>query len=153
MQHTDSESPAWVQLCAAGELDPERRMAARQAVLGHAQAQDCTVYRADEGDEDAEEEDLGDARILFLGPFQAPASWSESERSAFFEELDPQLFVTALIECEASAQSAAFFLADIGDYVACMTADGQVEMFFVHDCHEDDQGRLCVLVRDDEPEF
>ncbi len=153
MQHTDSGSPAWLQMCTAGELDPVRRMAARQAILGHAQALDCTVYRSDDDDEDAEEEDLGDARILFVGPFQAPESWSETERAAFFDELDPQLFVTAFIECEAAAQSSAFFLADIGDYVATMTAVGQVEMFFVHDWHESDEGRLCVLVRDEEPLF
>ena len=153
MQHTDSECPVWLQLCAAGELDPVRRMAARQAILGDAQARDCTVYRADEGDEDAEEEDLGDARMLFVGAFQAPESWSESECAAFFDELDPQLFITAFIECEAAAQSSAFFLAEVGDYVACMTADGQVEMFFVHDWQEDDRGRLCVLVRDEEPLF
>jgi hypothetical protein len=153
MKHNDSESPAWLQMCAAGELDPFRRMAARRAILSHSQAQDCTVYRSDAEDEDAEEEDLGDARILFVGPFQAPESWSETERSEFFDELDPQLFVTALIECEAPAHSSSFFLADIGDYVATMTAGGQVEMFFVHDCREDDQGRLCVLVRDEEPLF
>lgn len=150
MKHTDSECSAWLQMCAAGELDPVTRMAARMEILSHAQAKDCTVYRSDDDDEDAEEEDLGDARILFVGPFQAPESWSEAERSEFFDELDPQLFVTAFIECEAAAQSPAFFLADIGDYVATLTASGQVEMFFVHDCHEDDRGRLCVLVRDEE---
>ena len=38
----------------------------------------------------------------------------------------------------------------MGDYVAVMLAEGGVAMYYVHDWHEDDQGRLCVLIRDDE---
>ena len=153
MQDSESKCPVWLQLCQEGELNPVLRMAARQAILAHEQARDCSVYRADEDDEDAEEQDLGDARILFVGPFQAPDAWNEAERAAFFDELDPKLFVTAFIECGSPANSKAFFQPDLGDYVACMTSEGLVEMYFVHDWQEDDRGRLCVLVRDEEPLF
>ena len=61
------------------------------------------------------------------------------------------LFVTALIECEAEPGSAAFFLAEEGDYLAAMTGQGEVAMYYVHDCAEDDHGRRCVLIRDDQP--
>jgi hypothetical protein len=37
--------------------------------------------------------------------------------------------------------------------VAAVAADGQVQMYFVHDWQEDEQGRLCVLLRDDQPLF
>jgi hypothetical protein len=44
-------------------------------------------------------------------------------------------------------------MAESGDHVASITADGQVVMHFIHDWREDEQGRLCVLVRDDQPLF
>ena len=78
-----STDAVWVQMCLADDLDPQKRMASRLAILRHAEAQDCTLYRPDDEDEsdDAEELDLGDARILFTGLFQAPAEWSEAERA------------------------------------------------------------------------
>lgn len=148
-----ADDPAWLQVCAAAELDPQQRMAARVAILNHPDALDCTLYRADETDEDAEEEDLGDARILFIGAFQTPQVWSDADCAEYFDGLDPALFVTAYIECEVPAASSAFFLPEIGDYVATMTADGVVEMYFVHDCNESADGTLCVLIRDEEPLF
>lgn len=59
-----STDAVWVQMCLADELDPQKRLAARLAILRHAEAQDCTLYRPDDEDEsdDAEELDLGDAR-------------------------------------------------------------------------------------------
>ena len=71
-----STDAVWVQMCLADDLDPQKRMASRLAILRHAEAQDCTLYRPDDEDEsdDAEELDLGDARILFTGLFQAPAT-------------------------------------------------------------------------------
>lgn len=145
-----SQDESWAQICLAAGLDPEKRLAARQAVLGHADAQDCGLYRPDENDLDAEEEDLGDARILFTGPFQAPAEWSAQDREDYFGDIDPSAFVTALIECQAEPASRAFYLADAGDFVAVVTASGEVQMFYLFDCHEDDDGLHCVLVREDE---
>lgn len=141
----------WQQMCAAAGIDPQQRLVARQAILGDAQALDCTLYRPDENDPDAEEEDLGDARILFTGAFQAPAEWDAEAREEFFGDDDPALFETALIECEAAPGSAAFFLAEIGDYVAVSPGLGEVVMYYVHDCEEDERGRRCVLIRDDQP--
>lgn len=141
----------WQQMCEAGGIDPQRRLAARQAILGNPQALECTLYRPDENDPDAEEEDLGDARILFAGPFQAPAEWDAETREEFFGDADPALFETALIECEAAPGSSAFFLAEVGDYVAAMPGQGGVAMYYVHDCQEDENGRRCVLIRDDQP--
>ncbi|BAU72868.1 hypothetical protein [Metapseudomonas furukawaii] len=141
---------SWEQICLAAGLDPQKRLAARQAVLGHADALECTLYRPDEHDLDAEEEDLGDARILFTGPFQAPEAWGDQEREDYFGDLEPAAFVTALIECEAEPSSAAFFLADAGDFVAVVSASGEVQMYYLYDCQEDDDGLHCVLVREDE---
>ncbi|WP_077521522.1 hypothetical protein [Metapseudomonas resinovorans] len=137
-------------MCLAAGLDPEKRLAAREAVLGHADALECSLYRPDENDLDAEEEDLGDARILFTGPFNAPAEWSAQDREDYFGDIDPGAFVTALIECQADPATRDFFLADAGDFVAVVAASGEVQMFYLYDCNEDDDGTHCVLVREDE---
>ncbi|MCO6058251.1 hypothetical protein NG726_16465 [Pseudomonas sp. MOB-449] len=144
------QQDSWAQICLAAGLDPEKRLAARQAVLGHADALDCTLYRPDENDLDAEEEDLGDARILFTGPFQAPAEWSAQDREDYFGDIEPSAFVTALIECQADPATRDFFIADAGDFVAVVTASSEVQMFYLYDCNEDDDGLHCVLVREDE---
>ena len=156
VKHNEQASvldPVWLQMCQADGLDPQRRLAARLAILRSEQAQDCTVYRPDENDPDAEEEDLGDARILFGGPFQVPEAWDEEARAEFFGDDLPELFVTAFIECEAAPGSRAFFSPEVGDYVAVMAGTGAGTMFYVHDYREDEQGRRCVLIRDDEPLF
>ncbi len=145
--------PAWVRLCAAGELDPGQRLAARRAILANALALDATLYRSAEDDPEAEEEELGDARILLTGPFRAPAGWGPVEHAEYFAGNDPELFFSAFIECVAASSSPGFFTADVGDYVAAVAGDGQVQMYFVHDWQEDEQGRLCVLLRDDQPLF
>lgn len=150
MKQNDQADAVWMQMCRAAGLDPQRRLAARQAILQGEAAQDCTVYRPDERDPDAEEEDLGDARVLFTGPFLAPEEWDEQMRADYFDENDPALFVTALIECEAAPASRGFFMVEAGDYVAATLETGEVVMFYVYDCSEDEQGRRCVLIRDDE---
>jgi hypothetical protein len=144
------QQDSWAQICLAAGLDPEKRLAAREAVLGHADALECSLYRPDENDLDAEEEDLGDARILFTGPFKAPAEWSAQDREDYFGDIDPGAFVTALIECQADPATRDFFLADAGDFVAVVAASGEVQMFYLYDCNEDDNGMHCVLVREDE---
>lgn len=140
----------WQQMYAATDIDPQRRLAARQAVLDHPEGLECTLYRPDQNDPDAEEMDLGEARILLAGPFQAPADWDDEECEAFFGDDDPELFVTALVECQAEPGSAAFFLVEEGDYLAAMPGGGEVTMYYVYDCQEDEQGRHCVLIRDDQ---
>ncbi|KAF1053115.1 MAG: hypothetical protein GAK43_01584 [Stenotrophomonas maltophilia] len=140
----------WNQLCAAAGVDPARRLATRLALLADGQALDCTLYRPDEEDEDAEEEELGDARILLDGPFQPPAEWSEEDRDAYFDGSDPSLFVSARIECEATPGSAGFFQPEPGDLVALMVRADRVEMHYLYDCEETEQGCICVLLRDDQ---
>lgn len=139
--------PVWVQLCTAGSIDPQKRMTARLAILGNPEAQDCTVYRPDETDLDAEEEDLGDAKVLFTGVFHAPDEWDEAERAEFFDDADPALFLNAFVECEAQPASKQFFMPEVGDYVAVME-QGAVVMFYVQDYFEDEHGRACVLFKD-----
>ena len=131
------------------QLDPQLALA-RQAVLDHPQSQDCTLYRPDENDPDAEERDLGDAKVLFAGTFQPPADWDAAQRDEFYGDSAPELFMNAVLECEAKPGSAAYFTAEIGDYVATMPGLGEVVMFYVHDRVNDENGRRYVLQRDDE---
>lgn len=131
-------------------MDTEQQLAARLAILQHPDAQECTVYRADEQDPEAEEVDLGDAKVLFCGPFEAPADWDAAEREEYFGDSAPELFVTARIECEAKPGSKSHFTVDIGDYVAAQPGQGEVLMFYVHDYLEDDSGCTYVLLRDEE---
>ena len=121
----------------------------RQHVLDAADALDCTVYRPDEDDLDAEEEDLGDAKVLFTGPFEPPQEWDAAKREDYFDGTDPALFVTALIACEAKPGSKAFFTPQAGDLLAAMN-EGKVEMYFVCERLDDENGSSYVLIRDDE---
>lgn len=131
-------------------MDAEQQLAARLAILENPEAQDCTVYRADDQDPEAEEVDLGDAKVLFCGPFEAPADWDAAEREDYFGDSAPELFVNARIECEAKPGSESHFSVDIGDYVAAQPGLGEVVMFYVHDYLEDDSGCTYVLLRDEE---
>ena len=133
-------------------MNTEQQLAARLAILQHADGQDCTLYRADgqNQDPDAEEVDLGDAKVLFCGPFEAPADWDAAEREEYFADSAPELFVNARIECEAKPGSKSHFSVDIGDYVAAQPGQGEVVMFYVHDYLEDDTGCTYVLLRDEE---
>ncbi|UVE16412.1 hypothetical protein NVV93_12395 [Pseudomonas sp. LS44] len=131
-------------------VDPQQRLAARNTVLNHQDAQNCTLYRPDENDPDGEEMDLGDAKIVFTGTFEAPADWDEHERSEFYSDSAPELFVTARIECEAKPATSGYFEAEPGDFVATMPGSGEVVMYFVYDFDEDADGRSYVLIRDDE---
>lgn len=138
----------WNQLCADAGVDPQQRMAARQAILADSSALDATVYRPDDNDPDAEELDMGDAKVLFLGPFEAPIEWDAAEREDFFDDADPALFFSARIECESQPGTSAFFVPEVGDYLAVMDG-GKIQMYFLHDWREDNDGCTCVLIRDD----
>lgn len=123
---------------------------ARNAVLEHPQALDCSVYRPDEQDVDAEEIDLGEARVLLLGAFEAPIDWDARQREEYFGEEDPALFFYARIESLAAPGSKAFFTAEGGDYVAAQPSLGEVVMYYVYDQEDDAEGRRYILIRDDE---
>ena len=111
----------------------------------HPDALDCTLYRPDENDPDAEELELGDARILIEGAFEAPAEWDAVEREEYFDDSDPALFFNARIECEAKADSGEYFVAEPGDYVAVVRGL-KVEMYYVYDRAD----ASYVLIRDDQ---
>lgn len=140
--------PIWQQMCEAAGLDPLARLQARQQLLADAQALECTLYRPDENDPDAEEEDLGDARILLAGVFVPPQDWSAQDCADFYDGEDPEGFFSARIECEAAPGSSRFFTVEPGDYVAVMQ-EGVVSMYFVCDSHEDDAGTHCILQHDE----
>jgi hypothetical protein len=149
-QQEQSTDDVWVQMCEAAELDPSLRLASRLAILQHHDALDCTLYRADESDPEAEEEDLGDAKVLFLGQYQAPVEWDEAASAEFYGEDAPERFFSAYIECAVKPASAQFFTAEPGDYLACMQSSGAVVMYYLYDYEEDERGRNCVLIRDDD---
>ncbi len=129
---------------------PPIAAAQRQAILNHPDALDCSLYRPDEQDPDAEELDLGDAKVVIQGAFQAPTEWDAQQRADYFDDSAPELFVRAAIEAEAKPLSADYFVAAEGDYLAVMPGLGEVVMYYVHDCLEDDEGRSYVLLRDDQ---
>ncbi|CAD5110510.1 hypothetical protein [Zestomonas carbonaria] len=122
----------------------------RLAILEHPKALNCTVYRPDEEDPEAEELDLGDGKVVLGGPFEPPAEWDAQEREEYFEDTDPALFVTARIECDAQPDGKGYFEVEPGDFVAVLAGRGKVQMYFVYDCTEDDSGRQYVLILDDE---
>lgn len=129
----------------------DAQLAVRQTVLHSPDALECTLYRADENDPDAEELDLGDAKLLFLGPFEAPADWDAAERAEYFGDSAPELFFSARLECLAAPDAKAWFSADVGDYVATLPGQGEVLMYYVHDYLEEPDGSLSyVLLRDEE---
>ncbi|BCG22739.1 hypothetical protein TUM18999_09300 [Pseudomonas tohonis] len=145
-----ASDPTWVQICQAAALDPQRRFASRQAVLASTVALEATLYRGDEDDPDAEEEDLGDARVLITGTFQPPAEWSAEERADYYDGSDPEEFFSALIECIAAPASRAYFTAEAGDQVAVSTAEGAIQMYYLYEIFEDEDGHHAVLIRDTE---
>lgn len=121
---------------------------ARTAVLDHPDALDCTLYRPDERTPE-EETDLGDARIVFTGPFQAPAEWDAQEREEYFDGSPEEDFFTARIECEAEPASGAHFTALPGDHAAVVGTDHKIAMYYVYDRLADQPGAY-VLIREPE---
>lgn len=121
----------------------------RTAILENPDALECTLYRADEYDTEAEEQDLGDARMLVLGPFQAPAEWDAKDREDYFDGTPPEAFITARIACEAAPDSGASFTPVPGDYAAVTETPGKISMFYVWDCLNDAEGEY-VLIREEE---
>ena len=59
---------------------PATEQPSRETILAHPDALECTIYRAHETDPDGEEHDMGDARVVMTGPFDAPLEWDAQER-------------------------------------------------------------------------
>lgn len=119
----------------------------RADVLSHPQALDCTIYRANLEQEDGEEQDMGDARVVITGTFEPPAEWNEKERADYYDGMPPQAFVTAHFASEAGADSKGFFTVEADDYAAVTEPDGSVAMFYVCERLADDS---YVLLREED---
>jgi hypothetical protein len=145
---TTATDPAWLAHCAAHGLDPAARLQAREAVLGDPASLDCSLYRPDEDDPDAEELDLGEAMVVVRGLFQAPDSWDAATLDDFLDGGDPQDFFAAVLEPCAAPGSRQHFLPRAGDYLAVSQSDGQVQMYYLYECLEQDDGCHCVLIRE-----
>lgn len=145
-----ANEPVWLDLCASLGVDPQQRLTARLSVLEHPAALDACLYRPDEQDPEAEELDLGDARVLLEGTFAAPAEWDADTREAYFDGSDPADFHAARIEVCARPGSRAFFQPQPGDYVALSLADGSVQMYYLYESLEQDDGLHVVLIREDD---
>ena len=76
----------------------------RAAILENPDALECTLYRPDEYDEEAEEQDLGDARIVITGPSGAGRMGCQ-DRDDYFDGTAPEAFVVARIACQAAPDS------------------------------------------------
>jgi hypothetical protein len=111
----------------------------RDALRGHPDAANCTLYRPDPGDPE-EELDLGDGKVLIGAPFEPPQAWDAAEREAFFGDLAPERFVLARIVLDDAATEPV-----PGDVLAVSLANSDVQTYFV----EDRQDQLYVLLRDE----
>ena len=144
------DDPHWQQHCEAAALDPERRLAARLAVLQNSNSLEATLYRPDHEDPDAEENDRGEACVELRGVFEPPQDWDAAEREEYYDGEDPQTFFSARVECQARPGSTDFFQPEPGDLLAVTEADGRVLMYYLYESFEDDDGWQCVLIREDE---
>jgi hypothetical protein len=151
IQDTEAANdPLWQQMCTAAALDPQRRLQARQALLADSAALEATLYRPDHEDPDAEEEELGEARVLISGVFQPPGDWDAASCADYYDGEDPQTFFSARLECSARPASRDYFTVEPGDLLALTGADGRVRMYYLYESVEDDDGWHCVLIREDD---
>lgn len=146
-----ASDPHWLSHCETAALDPHRRLQARQQLLQSAEALEATLYRPDHEDADAEEEELGEARLLLDGQFQPPADWDAATCAEYYDGEDPATFFSARVECCAQPGSRDFFHPEPGDLLAVTASDGHIQMYYLYEALEDDAGWQCVLIREDEP--
>src|SRR3546814_17925088 len=104
LHHTAPSHPT-----AVGDSMQTLTPQSRAAILENPEALECTLYRPDEYDEEAEEQDLGDARIVISGPFEAPAEWDAKDRDDYLAGTAPEAFVVAPSACQAAPASGVSF--------------------------------------------
>lgn len=119
----------------------------RQAILDNPSALDCTLYRPNPQDADAEELDLGDARVVIEGAFEAPQDWDALQREDYFDDEDPANFFRARIAPLAEPGSKGHFEAEAGDYLAAQPEPGVIQMYYLYEQWEDGS---YVLIREEE---
>lgn len=144
------DETVWQDHCLNLGLDAQTRLSARNSVLDASNALDCCLYRPDEDDLDAEELDLGDARILFNGCFTPPSDWDAETLEDYYDGSDPDDFFSARIEPCAAPGTRQYFQPQPGDQVAVTEADGKVRMYYLYECAELDEGFQGVLIREEE---
>ena len=114
-------------------------------LASHPDAIDCTLFRQESQDPDADELELGDAHLLLLGAFEAPKDWDAREREDYFDGEDPQQFFSAQIERSEGAT----FEVQVGDYLAAQPSPTEVVMYYIYDQQEDENGTYFVLIHDE----
>jgi hypothetical protein len=145
-----AKDAAWLAHCAAHGIDPQQRLEARNAVLANPTVMECCLYRPDEDDPEAEELDLGDARVLIRGIFQPPVEWDADTLEDYLDGSAPADFFDALLEPIAAPGNRQHFQPCPGDYLAVSQADGRIQMYYLYECLEQDDGLHAVLIREDE---
>ncbi len=126
---------------------PATHQYTRDSILADSNALNCTIYRAHESDPDGEEQDMGDARVVITGNFEAPAEWDAKERADYFDGMPEEAFFTAVFASEAGADSKGYFTVEADDYAAVTEQDGTISMFYV--C-ERLAGDTYVLLREED---
>lgn len=129
---------------------PAHSSFSRDDILAHQDALSCTIYRAHPTDPDGEEVDMGDARVVITGLFEAPAEWDAKERADYFDGMPEDAFFTALFASEADADSSDQFTVEADDYAAVTQADGSIAMYYV--CERTEDGSYVLLREEDEDE-
>lgn len=129
---------------------PATEQPSRETILAHPDALECTIYRAHETDPDGEERDMGDARVVITGPFEAPQEWDAKERADYFDGMPEDAFFTALFASEAGADSKGYFSVEADDYAAVTEPDGTIAMFYV--CERLEDGTYVLLREENDAE-
>ena len=120
----------------------------RDELLSHPDALDCTIYRAHPTDPEGEEQDMGDARVVITGPFEAPVEWDAKERADYFDGMPEEDFFTAVFASEAAPDSREHFTVEADDYAAVTQADGSIAMYCV--CERTEDGNYVLLREEDD---
>src|SRR5690606_14557032 len=120
----------------------------RDELLSHPDALDCTIYRAHPTDPEGEEQDMGDARVIITGPFEAPVEWDAKEPAAYFDGMPEEDFFTAVFASEAAPDSRGHFTVEADDYAAVTQADGGIAMYYV--CERTEDGSYVLLREEDD---
>ncbi|CDZ94078.1 hypothetical protein [Pseudomonas saudiphocaensis] len=120
----------------------------RDELLSHPDALDCTIYRAHPTDPEGEEQDMGDARVVITGPFEAPVEWDAKERADYFDGMPEEDFFTAVFASEAATDSREHFTVEADDYAAVTQADGSIAMYYV--CERTEDGNYVLLREEDD---
>lgn len=146
-----ANTPAWLAYCEAHGLHPEQRLQARLALLADTATLEACLYRPDEDDPDAEEQDLGDIHLQLLGTFVAPSDWDAETLEDYFDGEAPENFFSARLESAIAPGSRGYNAPTPGDLIAVTQSNGLIQMYYLYDCIEQNDGLNCVLILEPDP--